>query len=90
MLRIASYVSWMAGAVSLLTGFLFGFAERETAQGLSPCTVDSRECVTYAMAVDRQRLAQGYVAPANIFVSVGLVLALAGAALFGYDFWRAR
>lgn len=89
-LRIASYITWMAGAASLLTAFSIQFAGRTSALGQSPCTVDSRECVTYAMAVERQQLAQVDAVFANVFFCVGLVLALAGAALFGFDLWRTK
>ncbi len=86
--RFASYAAWMVGTATVLSAFIVAFVGRQTANGQSPCTPDSRECVTLAEAMDQQRKAAGYASTANVLLGTGLVLALAGAGLFTFDVLR--
>jgi hypothetical protein len=87
-LRVSGTAAWMVGAATLLSAFIVGYVGRQTASGQNPCTVSSRECVTYAMAQDQSRASSQYALTANVLLGVGLVLALAGAGLFTFDVLR--
>jgi hypothetical protein len=87
-LRVVSYAAWMVGAATLLSAFIVGFVGRQTANGQSPCTVDSRECTTLTMAQEQSRRAAGYAFTANVLLGTGLVFSLAGAGLFTVDALR--
>ena len=84
-LRAASYALWMVGSATLLSAFIVGFVGRQTANGQSPCTLTTRECVTYEMASEQQRKAAGYASIATALLVTGLVVSVAGAGLFTFD-----
>jgi len=89
-LRISAYAAWMVGSATLLSAFVVAFAGRATANGQNPCSVTSRECVTYAMASDASLASGQYAITANALLGTGLGLCLIGAGLFLLDVFKGR
>jgi hypothetical protein len=87
-LRMSGTAGWMVGAATLLSAFIVGFVGRQTASGQNPCTVASRECVTYATAAEQARRSGQYALTANVLLVTGLLLSVAGAGLFTFDLLR--
>lgn len=87
-LRGVSYGLWVSGAAALAASFVVAFVGRQTAVGANPCRPDSRECLTYEQAAERERAAKGYALPANVLLGTGIGLMLAGSGLFVIDVLR--
>ena len=84
-LRATSYGLFVGGAAAVAAGFIVGFAGRQTAAGANSCRPDSRECLTFEQAADRQRAAQGYARTGNVLLGIGFATMVVGLGLFVFD-----
>ncbi len=84
-LRVASYVTFMAGAVLTSVGLLAGALAKNSAAGIRPCEADSRSCSELAVAEQRARESQRFASIGNVLFGIGLGSMAVGGGLFTLD-----
>lgn len=84
-LRGVSYGTFMAGAAVLAAGLVVGAAGRGTAEGLSSCSGDVRNCATLVEVQRLQAESDAYANTGNVLMGVGGGLAATGVVLFIID-----
>lgn len=84
-LRGASYAVFMAGALSLASGFIVGALARSTVAPLKPCSSTSDACATLDDVNLARAQADSLVTTGNVLLGVGYGLAALGVGLFVLD-----
>ncbi|HEY0882534.1 MAG TPA: hypothetical protein VGD87_13420 [Archangium sp.] len=84
-LRGVSYGAFVAGAATIAGGLIVGALGRGTAEGLSSCQGDKRDCATLEVVQARQAQAEAYANTGNVMLGIGSGLAATGVVLFVID-----
>jgi hypothetical protein len=84
-LRVASYVTFMTGAVLTSVGLLAGALAKNSASGIRPCEADSRSCSELAVAEQRAKESQRFATIGNVMFGLGLGTMAIGGGLFTLD-----
>ncbi len=89
-IRAVSYGLFAAGTLAIAGGLVAGTLSRQTGAGQNSCMGDSRSCVTFETAAEKQRQSAGYATTGNVFLGTGLALVATGVGLFVYDAVREK